>query len=91
MNWSASIVGIRMLDGVVTDLLESRSLLYNNQYVDIYSSSWGPKDNGSVMDGPHRYTRKALENGAKKVNSDDGSDDVMITMVMTVMMMMMMS
>lgn len=56
-----------MLDGVVTDLLEAEAILFNNQYVDIYSASWGPTDDGKTMEGPHRYCSKALKDGVTKV------------------------
>lgn len=38
------ISGIRCLDGEVSDVLEALSLGFNNHYIDIYSSSWGPND-----------------------------------------------
>jgi len=56
-----------MLDGSVTDLLEAEAITYNNQYVDIYSASWGPTDDGRTMEGPHRYCQRALREGITKV------------------------
>ena len=56
-----------MLDGSVTDLLEAEAVTYNNQYVDIYSASWGPTDDGRTMEGPHRYCQRALHEGVTKV------------------------
>lgn len=38
----ASVGGVRMLDGDVTDAVEARSLSLNPQHIDIYSASWGP-------------------------------------------------
>jgi len=58
-----------MLDGSVTDLLEAEAITYNNQYVDIYSASWGPTDDGRTMEGPHRYCRRALREGVTKVHT----------------------
>jgi len=58
-----------MLDGSVTDLLEAEAITYNNQYVDIYSASWGPTDDGRTMEGPHRYCQRALHEGVSKVTS----------------------
>jgi len=58
-----------MLDGSVTDLLEAEAVTYNNQYVDIYSASWGPTDDGRTMEGPHRYCRRALREGVTKVHT----------------------
>lgn len=56
-----------MLDGPVTDLLEAEAVTYNNQYVDIYSASWGPTDDGKTMEGPHHYCQQALQEGVTKV------------------------
>jgi len=61
--------GVRMLDGIVTDLLEAEAVTYNNQYVDIYSASWGPTDDGKTVEGPHRYCERALQQGVTKVIS----------------------
>jgi hypothetical protein len=59
--------GVRMLDGPVTDVLEAEAVTYNNQYVDIYSASWGPTDDGKTMEGPHHYCQQALQQGVTKV------------------------
>ena len=56
-----------MLDGVITDSTEARSLGLNPQHVDIYSSSWGPDDDGATVDGPGRLTRQVLKDGVEKV------------------------
>ena len=57
-----------MLDGEVTDLVEARSLTHRRDYIDIYSSSWGPEDDGRTVDGPGNLTRRALEEGALYVS-----------------------
>lgn len=59
--------GVRMLDGSVTDVVESSSLHLNPQHIDIYSSSWGPSDNGQTVDGPGRLAKKAFTDGVAKV------------------------
>eukprot|EP00041_Stephanoeca_diplocostata_P019458 m.419899 g.419899 ORF g.419899 m.419899 type:complete len:812 (-) comp21311_c0_seq1:210-2645(-) len=61
--YGAKIGGIRMLDGVVDDAIEGGSLSFNNQYIDIYSSSWGPADSGTDFDGPEYLASKALYYG----------------------------
>lgn len=38
--------GIRCLDGPVIDTIEATALSFRNDYIDIYSSSWGPTDDG---------------------------------------------
>ncbi|XP_072433688.1 PC3-like endoprotease variant B isoform X1 [Chiloscyllium punctatum] len=71
--YNAKIGGIRILDGKVTDALEAASLTYNNNYIDIYSCCWGPKDNGRNFDGPRLLTTKALQEGAEKGRNGKGS------------------
>ena len=56
-----------MLDGSVTDIVESSSLSFNPQHIDIYSSSWGPTDNGQTVDGPGKLAKLAFINGVTKV------------------------
>lgn len=61
------LLGIRLLDGVVTDALEALSVGHNCSHVSIYSASWGPTDNGQTLDGPGKLTRAALERCINKV------------------------
>ena len=60
------LTGIALL-GRGTDLNEARSLTYANSIVDIYSNSWGPRDDGVTIDGPGNLTRLALQSGANEV------------------------
>ena len=46
---------------------EARSLTYVNSIVDIYSNSWGPRDDGVTIAGPGNLTRSALQSGVNKV------------------------
>jgi hypothetical protein len=48
-RYNAKIGGIRMLDGHVTDRIEAEALTFNHNYVDIYSASWGPSDDGRTV------------------------------------------
>lgn len=57
-----------MLDGDMTDMVEAQSLSLRQQYIDIYSSSWGPDDDGRTVDGPGPLARLALETGIRKVS-----------------------
>lgn len=61
------LAGIRMLDGDVTDVVEAKSLGIRPNYIDIYSASWGPDDDGKTVDGPGRLAKQAFEYGIKKV------------------------
>ncbi len=38
-----------MLDGHVTDRIEAEAIAFNHKYVDIYSASWGPNDDGRTV------------------------------------------
>jgi len=57
-----------MLDGDVIDAVEAESLSLNPQHIDIYSSSWGPDDDGRTVDGPGPLARKAFLNGIAYVS-----------------------
>ena len=46
---------------------EASSLTFANDIVDIYSNSWGPRDSGSVVDGPGMLTTMALGDGVTGV------------------------
>ena len=61
-NYSAS-TGVRILDGTVTDSLEGEALNFNSDYVDIYSASWGPNDDGKTLEAPSHYAAQALRDG----------------------------
>ncbi|GIZ01576.1 neuroendocrine convertase 1 [Caerostris extrusa] len=67
------MVGIRMLDGIVNDAVESVSIAYNVEHIDIFSASWGPNDDGMTVDGPKRLALEALEKGIKKGRSGKGT------------------
>lgn len=46
-----------MLDGHVTDRVEAEAIAFNHKYIDIYSASWGPNDDGrTVSASPLRRT-----------------------------------
>ena len=57
-----------MLDGDVSDYVEAQSLSLNPQHIDIYSASWGPDDNGKVVDGPAKLAKEAFIQGILKVS-----------------------
>lgn len=60
--------GVRMLDGEVFDAVEAASLSFNRSHIHIYSASWGPDDDGRVVDGPGPLAKKAFENGIRFVS-----------------------
>ncbi|VDO44388.1 unnamed protein product, partial [Onchocerca flexuosa] len=70
--YNAKIGGVRMLDGKVTDRIEAEALSYNIDHIDIYSASWGPKDDGKTVDGPGRLTQKAILKGIQQGRGGKG-------------------
>ncbi|GAB1605312.1 PC3-like endoprotease variant B [Argonauta hians] len=71
--YHASIGGIRMLDGIITDLLEAEAMLFKPDYIDIYTASWGPVDDGIRMEGPGTFTKQALQTGVQQGRNGLGS------------------
>ena len=62
------VLGVRMLDGQATDVLEGSSLSFQSEYIDIYSNCWGPKDDGKTFGKPGKLAQEALMQGALKAN-----------------------
>nr|CAD7411542.1 unnamed protein product [Timema cristinae] len=67
------VAGVRMLDGAVNDAVEARALGLNPDYIDIYSASWGPEDDGKTVDGPGPLARRAFIHGVTKGRKGKGS------------------
>ena len=58
---NAKVGGIRMLDGPVTDVEESKALGFNCDYIDIFSASWGPKDDGKTFGKPEKMCSEVMK------------------------------
>ncbi|UYV72888.1 Fur2 [Cordylochernes scorpioides] len=71
--FNASIGGVRMLDGTVTDEVEARALSLNRDHIHIYSASWGPEDDGKTVDGPGRLAKQAFIEGIQQGRGGKGS------------------
>ena len=54
--------------GSATDLQEANALGHENDYIKIYSNSWGPTDFGFIVDGPKYYTKSTLSTGVTTVS-----------------------
>ena len=50
-----------MLDGQVTDRIEAEALTFNHKYVDIYSASWGPSDDGRTVNEDEKEKNIGIE------------------------------
>lgn len=68
MAYDAKIGGIKVRLNQMTDIMEAGALGYHDNHIDVYSSSWGPSDSGFVVSGPGILAKRALRNGAEKVN-----------------------
>ena len=59
--------GIRILGEGLTDAVKAKGLGFRRDYVDIYSNSWGPEDNGHGVAEIGVMTENVLSQGALKV------------------------
>ncbi len=57
----AGLAGLRLTAAGITDAQEADALSYQNQSIDIYNSSWGPEDAGTVQ-GAGPLTLAAIAN-----------------------------
>ena len=60
---AATLAGLRLIDGPMTDQLEADALKFQNQQIDIYNNSWGPIDGFDWMKAPGFLTTETLTNG----------------------------
>ena len=61
--------GIRLLGNTgVSDTQEANALSHLNNYIHIYSNSWGPSDDGMTVQGPGSVLKMAIENNAASVS-----------------------
>ncbi|TPX52437.1 hypothetical protein SeMB42_g01411 [Synchytrium endobioticum] len=69
----ATISGARLIATSNTDAVEASALTFQSQINYIYSSSWGPSDDGASLDGPGYLTRLAMERGTSDGRHGRGS------------------
>lgn len=55
------------------DAIEAAALSFNNQYIDIYSNSWGGEDEGTSIDRVMELTTLALETGVNEGRQGKGN------------------
>lgn len=68
----AGLIGLRLL-GASTDSNEADALTRELVDTHIYTNSWGPRDGGSVLEGPGPLTEAALQQGANLGRNGRGS------------------
>ena len=67
--YNCNLGGIKFNISAGSDLIESYGLGRLNNYIQVYSNSWGPNDFGFRVDGPGYLTKRTLKNGALNVRS----------------------
>ena len=64
----AGIVGLRLIGGLVYDYEEGMAFSHHSDRIRIYSNSWGPEDNGILMEAPGPVALEALRRGFERGN-----------------------
>ena len=54
-----------------TDVTEARMLSYNDNYIQIYSNSWGPADTGFIVGGPGELASKNFKQQTAEVRIEN--------------------
>ncbi|XP_041980967.1 neuroendocrine convertase 1-like [Aricia agestis] len=70
--WGAKVGGVRLLHPQMSGRDEAEALGYALDKVDIYSSSWGPKDDGATVEGPGRLANEVLRRGVEEGRGGKG-------------------
>ncbi len=64
-----------MLDGRVTDRIEAEAIGFKHDLIDIFSSSWGPNDDGRTVEGPGTLATQAFVKGITEVSFNKNCSD----------------
>lgn len=70
--YNSKIGGVRMLDGRVTDRIEAQAIAFKHKLIDIFSSSWGPNDDGRTVEGPGTLATNAFVKGITEGRNGKG-------------------
>ncbi|KAG5462156.1 MAG: peptidase S8/S53 domain-containing protein, partial [Olpidium bornovanus] len=71
--YGARIAGERLISDWPTDSDEAAAFTWYMDKNDIYSSSWGPGDDGTAVEGPGLLTQRALAEGTARGRGGRGS------------------
>ena len=77
INWCLSPVssGVKIDIEESLDVTEAKALGHEQESVDVYSNSWGPKDNGLTVEGPGPLVSRVLQMGAETVRERGGGGE----------------
>lgn len=70
---ASTLVGIRLIADPVSDDIEARGLTHRDDAVQVYSSSWGPSDDGMRLDGPGPITQSAMQDAVDNARNGLGT------------------
>lgn len=73
MAYDSKVAGIRILSKEIDDADEAAAVNYGFQKNDIYSCSWGPRDDGETMEAPGILVERAIVNGVQNGRQGKGS------------------
>ncbi|KAH8697765.1 pheromone processing endoprotease KexB [Talaromyces proteolyticus] len=76
MAYDSKVSGIRILSKEINDADEATAINYGFQHNDIYSCSWGPRDDGQTMDAPGLLVKRAMVNGI--LHGRDGKGSIFV-------------
>ena len=62
-----SIVALKFDVAGGTDAGEANAVGYKDNYIDVYSNSWGPSDFGFIVNGPGFLLQRTLATGVTEV------------------------
>ncbi len=59
--FNASLAGLRLISRPTRDADEAEAFAFQSQAIHIKSNSWGPTDNGKILDGPGSLTLQSFQ------------------------------
>ena len=69
----ARIAGMRIGLASLTDVIEAKAFLHKAEMIQIKSNSWGPEDNGKIVEGPGTLAAAALQKAATSGRGGKGT------------------
>ncbi len=71
--YTSKVAGIRILSGRLTNDQEAAAVTYACNTTQIYSCSWGPRDDGRTMENPPEIVVKAFDAGIQQCRNGLGA------------------